>query len=103
MSNHWTEQQTKIAEQLMRIHAHDREFRRLIGKSKKCASDRLNRVRFGRNGKRMKMPTAGRVDHIPDSVLEERNKRLMARYEMDLTAITFGDPPVGYSALERRA
>lgn len=37
---------------------------------------------------------------IPDDVAEERNRRLAAPHR-NLTALFAGDPPVGYSALER--
>lgn len=39
---------------------------------------------------------------VPAAVISERNRRIDAPFR-DLTAAIFGDPPVGYSALERRA
>jgi hypothetical protein len=46
-------------------------------------------------------PTNGSL-RAPDSVLAERERRREATDRRDLTAATFGDPPVGYSALDRR-
>lgn len=42
-----------------------------------------------------------RAPTIPPEVIEERNQRYLAA--RSLTAILMGDPPRGYSALERRA
>lgn len=37
----------------------------------------------------------------PETALAERDRRINAPYR-DLTAAFFGDPPLGYSALDRR-
>lgn len=39
--------------------------------------------------------------YVPPEVIEERDRRMMA--ERDLTGLLCGDPPKGFSALERRA
>jgi hypothetical protein len=44
----------------------------------------------------------GEREPIPEHVLAEQAKRLVARAR-DLAGAVFGDPPVGFSALDRRS
>lgn len=53
------------------------------------------------DGTRVATHNPGPAPSIPESVLADRDRR-MAMYPRDLTAALMGDPPVGYSALERR-
>jgi len=55
---------------------------------------------------RVRADTENRVlafDRIPDEVLAERDRRKAALAGRTLTQEFFGDPPCGYSALDRRA
>jgi hypothetical protein len=42
-----------------------------------------------------------KIFRVPESIIRDRNYRASLA-PRDLTAAFFGDPPVGYSALERR-
>lgn len=44
----------------------------------------------------------GQRDPIPDSVLAEQARRVVARAR-DLAGSVFGDPPIGFSALDKRS
>lgn len=77
---------TFTPEQLKQRAARAKEYRALCGLGGRVHSNGWDKV-----GTR---PT--------EDMLQERNARL-ALQPRDLTAAFFGDPPVGYSALERRA
>jgi hypothetical protein len=88
---------------------HTMRLLRAEGKSLKNIARRLHRAcsvvhRYVADIKKGDRESVGaRRDRvvIPDEVFEERNRRLAAPHR-DLTAVFAGDPPVGYSALERR-
>lgn len=81
----WTDEETKIAEQLIKRHAKNDEFLATIGRSKTVAKQRLDRVRYHTG-----VENRSSLMKVPDHVLEDRNRRLMAR--KSLTAAICGDP-----------
>ena len=109
----WSEQEIATAaaiyRQLIVTHGHhhgvyaliDREVAAALGRDVRGATGR--RINFG--------PTYGkgtggaRVDQsfrVPETVLREREERQAAADLRTLTATFCGDPPPGYSALDRR-
>jgi hypothetical protein len=102
----WTAQETELAQSLIAQGASDEMFRSLMGRTKKCAESRLRRVNDHSFGmiKAISNHYAGEGNiKVPPEVIEDRNRRLMARMQMDLTGALMNDPPKGFSALERRA
>lgn len=96
----WTAQETELAESLLAEKATNEMFIAALGRTRRCCESRMHRIRFP--AKTGHYAQEGRL-HIPVEVITDRNKRLMARYQMDLTGMTFNDPPPGFSALEKRA
>lgn len=105
MGDRWTPEEWQEAKRL-----------RMLGKPYWWIAFTLKRAtltvqqKFKREAERLRNPKVGtaasvrhikRPDFVPASVLEDRDRRadLPPR---DLTAAFFGDPPVGYSALDRR-
>lgn len=84
----WTEEETELAKRLMRANASDEEFWAAVGRSKKVAVQRLDRQRYRASIDKRPMPSTMKV---PESVIEDRNRRLMAR--KSLTGMLMGDPP----------
>lgn len=88
----WTPQEIELAQSLIKQRATNEVFLKLLGRPKETCRNKLYRVQF---------PSAvhhyaGEKIKIPDQVIEDRNRRLMAQQR------PFGDPPVGFSALEQR-
>ena len=100
---HWTPQETELAEELVRKNATDRMCWAQLNRSKKSCVARLRRIgcRAIRPAVPMNHYVINHKIQIPPEVYEERNRRLMARMDMDLTAQLCGDPPRGYSAKDR--
>jgi hypothetical protein len=75
--------------------ASDAEFRKVLGRSKLSAKSHLNRSEFG-NVRTQPIP----LDRItvPDEVIAAAVKRAQA--PKTFTGSIFGDPPIGYSALD---
>lgn len=89
----WTAEETELARTMVKANAKNAEFVTALGRSKLTAKQRLDRVRYrGTLAKRTPPP----MFHIPAEVLEERERRRLAPQR------AFGDPPVGFSSLERR-
>jgi hypothetical protein len=86
----WTTEETELAEQLIKRNAKNDEFLAAVGRSKLVAKQRIDRIRF-RDGID-KRPIAPKMK-IPAEVIDDRNRRLMARLEMSLTGLLMGDPP----------
>ena len=98
----WNAQQTELAETLIADGATDDVFLALLGRSKRACLDHMRRV-MNRNAG-ISDATGPIVDNVytrvPPEVLEDRNRRLMARMQMDLTGQICGDPIPGFSALD---
>lgn len=97
---HWTDAETEIAYGLVDRRATDEECWATVGRGRMACVARVERMRSAAN-----RLTAGPVSEgprrIPDGVAREALARAYAG-PRDLTGALMGDPPKGYSALERR-
>lgn len=95
----WTDEETALARKLLKERAPDSEYPRQLGRTRICARARIERLdymaAFGsrRSDDRPSEP-------VPMEVWVERSKRIAA--PRSLTASLLGDPPSGYSALDRK-
>ncbi|MEX2126943.1 MAG: hypothetical protein WD871_01700 [Xanthobacteraceae bacterium] len=76
-----------------------------LGRSEMSIRAKLQTMRY--DDEREANDLAGRparpaADAAPPSALIERERRERARGAQDITGLTFGDPPPGFSALDRR-
>jgi len=99
MSRRWTREEVALAEALVARDASDDECMAAIGRNRNACYVKLMRWP-DQQGKTFRMPRLAPQEKAPDHVFEDRNRRLMA--PRDLTGTFFGDPPKGFSALERR-
>lgn len=96
----WTHDETDLARQMIERGDDEDAFLTQFGKSKKSAIARVDRVKDRPKTRACpNIPTSGRVD-VPDHVQIEATQRASA--PRSLTAILCGDPPVGYTQLDRR-
>lgn len=119
--NPWSSEDTVIAQTMNESGAPNEEIARRLGRSRKAVNARLAWLRLpqekkdyraarkrkyekdnyvGRNAKKTGFFTPSA--RPAEDVIVERDRRL-ALQPRDLTALLFGDPLPGYSALERRA
>lgn len=109
----WNDEQTELARSLLAAKASDDVFRERLGRSKACAYYRILRVDHpdvlkGRVAARLarKNPndfphiTAGKINIPPDAFADAERRMSAPR---SLTSAVFGDPPPGYSALDKRS
>lgn len=102
----WTDEQTERARQLVARKADDATFRLELGKSKAAAYARLLyakdpvKYRGQRHAARTSAAEQPPKPRIPSHVIEDA----VLRYSLPrtLTATLCGDPPPGYSALDRK-
>ncbi len=88
----WTDAETAEAHAMLDRGATESEFQAALGRTKICAKARINRVEW-LNSRCRRMPPQ---DPVPAEVQAERLRRAMAPQP------AFGDPPVGFSALDRK-
>jgi hypothetical protein len=108
-SQHWSEAETELARALIARRASDAEFRKQLGRSKRCAYARVARVNAqipGGPAKRalmVKPPSCSPEMRIvvPTSAWDDANHRAFA--PRSLTAWLCHDPAPGRSALDRRS
>lgn len=116
MNNHlrkrpgeWTDEATLRARQLIAEKADVETYMRELGRSKAAAFARVryaddpDAYREGRNrDKRGAVTAPKKIErfYIPDDVLQAAARRSLA--ERSITALIFGDPAPGYSALDRK-
>jgi hypothetical protein len=93
----WTSQDFAKAESLIEAGATNEQCLEALGRTLKACSEK---VRLG-IGPQLYFKSAP-ATKVPEGVREEAAKRHMA-CPRDLTGMIFGDPPKGYSALERRS
>ena len=96
---HWTVAETELAFELVGRRASEEECRAAVGRGRMACIARVDRVRS-----EAKRATAGRTDTRPQRVPEHVFERARIRASApprDLTGLVMGDPPKGYSALER--
>lgn len=94
----WTADHVELAKKLLKERASNEIFVRLLGHTIHQARQKL--VRLAYHERRLANDPVKPAIIVPPEVIEDRNRRLMA--DRDLTAALMGDPPRGYSALERR-
>lgn len=100
MSSLWTTEQTDLARQMIERGEDEAAFLTQLGRSKKSAIARVDRLKDRPMTRACpNIPTSGRVE-VPDHVKIEASQRAAA--PRSLTAILCGDPPVGYTQLDRR-
>lgn len=87
----WSAQETELAEKLIRERASEATFQELLGRTRQACRDRMRRLEDTYGRFRCAGPAVPKIK-VPDSVIEDRNRRLMSRSEMSVTAIAFGDP-----------
>jgi hypothetical protein len=95
----WTDQETELAMQMLDRNARPAEFIEVLGRTKGAAWKRRRQVQGVKRTKAyichsmsQKLP--------PPEVLDEAVRRQLA--PKTLVGYLFGDPPIGFSALERR-
>jgi hypothetical protein len=62
----------------------------------------MHRYIHAQRGTKVYHPAEHRQINVPNKNLIDRERRLAALSNASLTALTFGDPPPGFSALDRR-
>lgn len=87
----WTPEQTEIARQMQADKESSEAFLTKLGRSETAARERVKRKDV-----RAKTVDRAATPKIPAGVIEDAVRRAAA------PARTFGDPPVGFSALDRR-
>lgn len=108
MSSRWSQEELTLALQMLERGDDGAAFLKTFGRTKKAAEHRRDRVRNGcpapksNNGPRARSMclTNGTRVIVSDSALKDATRRAVA--PRSLTAAIFGDPPEGYSALDRR-
>ena len=72
----------------------------VLGRKAKSVEAKIHYERY-RGERRIHLENAG-ASRAPDFVLADRERRQEAKARRDTTAVFFGDPPPGYSALDKR-
>lgn len=97
----WTEAATEQARKMIRERAPASDFVEIFGTTRKAAMARIRHVDHFQDRKtRDKGLIMPRAPEIPEEVIVERVKRATAA--RTLTGFVFGDPPLGFSALDKR-
>jgi hypothetical protein len=115
--NLWSSEETSRARKLLARNATAEEFRIELGRSKAAAQARIlyldnprSRERTKERAYRQKM--GERADPMPTGIQAERPRSIPPHLVVEarqrsaaarsITAFVFGDPPPGYSALDKR-
>jgi hypothetical protein len=94
----WSDEDTDIARQML-VNAEPSEaFLAKLGRAETAARERIKRV--DSRAKVERRATAEGIIKAPPQIVEDAMRR--ARAPRSLTAIAFGDPAPGFSALDRR-
>lgn len=105
----WNDQDTALAAKLIAAGSDNATFLNVLGRSKRSARERLRYIKARKPHSERSMRSSPnihcrdyskRVD-VPDAVIQAAVLRQLA--PRSITALFFGDPPTGYSALDRRA
>lgn len=96
-SRRWTKEETELARQMLKGNAKDSEFRRALGRGIEAARHRVERADVTAIIDNRKPPE--RVV-VPDTVAADAARRAIA--PITVTGFVMGDPPIGFSALDRR-
>lgn len=99
MKRLWTKAEDEIAAQLFAAEATDAMFWERLGRSKLHAQQRQDRIRTGRITGQMLARAVPRVE-VPEHVIADAMRRATA--PRSLTAILCGDPPTGFTSLDRK-
>ena len=98
MSKHWTPREDQLARTLVALRASNELFIARLGRDKKAALCRLSRLDM-EMGKIKESGFYVRRISVPEEVIEDRNRRLMAG--KSLTGWICGDPPFPAKASPR--
>lgn len=118
----WSDEETLRLQQLVESGADQQSISRELGRSERAVRHRISwltmtpeqkqrQANYERNRRRNQNKTSSKDAGIkfndyravvPSAVLAEREHRINLEYR-SITAAVFGDPPIGYSALERLA
>jgi hypothetical protein len=97
----WTDADTKLARQMLVAGEPADAFVVRLGRTLQASRDRVKRERHKAAWKSLShSEMRERVFASPAHVIAEAQRRASA--PQCLTGLTFGDPPKGYSALDRR-
>lgn len=97
----WSEAETAAARKMIRDKAPASAFLEAFGKTRKAAMARIRHVDYFKDRRtRNKGEYTPRAPEIPEEVIVERVQRATAA--RTLTGFVFGDPPLGFSALDKR-
>lgn len=91
----WSAEDTAIARQMFVNQGPSEAFLAKLGRPETAARERIKRV-----DSRAKTEARAALPKIPTRVVLDAVRRATA--PRSLTALAFGDPPPGYSALDRR-
>jgi hypothetical protein len=114
--DHWTAEQEQMARDLRARHAPASEYLAQIGRSKASAFSRMyavdnkerqtellairaQKLREERMASKGNRPVIS-PKHVPEVVILEAQRRRAA--PQTLTGFVFGDPPIGYRAIDRK-
>jgi hypothetical protein len=92
----WTDDEIELARQMLAARAKDSEFRSRLGRSKSAAQTRILYDATSVERYLMAEPRP----QVPAGLWDDRDRRASTR--LSLTAWFCGDPPPGYSALDKR-
>jgi hypothetical protein len=100
----WSDADTQTAARMLGEGASDADFRKALGRSRSSARSRVTlagiTVRKVDSAPAIDQAWSAKVRGVSPQALADADRR--ARAPRSLTAIAFGDPPPGYSALDRR-
>lgn len=96
----WTDAEASLAIQLVERKATDAECRAAVGRSFHCCYVKASRWSEQKVRRNFRKPRSEVQLKAPDHVWEDATLRATA--PRSLTAILMGDPPRGFSALDRR-
>jgi hypothetical protein len=95
----WTPETIALLERRLNEGASVGDIAKELGRQRSIVSAKAYYLRNNEKGR----PGAGNVCavNVPPDRWEDRDRRLSA--PQTLTGVMFGDPPIGFSALDRRA
>lgn len=99
----WTPEKRMLAYEMAAAGAYIYEISKAVGISMSSVQTALNGIPRGpRSNVQERRDYACATTKAPESVLADRSRRLEAQSKQNYTSSFFGDPPPGYSALDKR-
>ena len=104
MKKHWTEAEFKIALEMLARNESDAAFQERFGRTKKSVISRRDRLKYSgiatpKGARRARKPsyvTTGARVQVSEQARIDAMRRAAAPHP------AFGDPPIGWSALDRK-